>query len=550
MNGENEERLRMALQRESERIEVSPDLRRRLNARMGRGGSYLRSRALAASVAVVVVAVGVAVWLIAGRGPVKESLIAPPGEDTYFAGYWPVSTRAEAEAIQRRVDDGEETWRREPASVAKAYGESLGWTVAEGVDNPETTGDLAEGYTETTIAPMIGEGTNKIAGAQHRVLMVSLEGADQSAWFVAGITSDNISVDEPRPGATITSPVRVAGRGVSYEGNILGAVVRDEPNPDAHGAFSGQPIQAGATEPMPFEATLSFPRPDVPAGIVHLQGSSGLEGPSTDVTIVRVRFAATSLSTTAPTPSQEAADEEAAADDAFRCFINARHSRDLEAAKPCMTQRYADSISDPVEFIGPSSPSVERATIISSARDGQRVVYDALVYWGSSTGLQFVSEDTVTVVLDGGEALVDSWTQGTQEPIGETTTVTLSFLAPGDTPRCNGGAIAEGSFTTIERVVPREVVVDDLALSVVREVVTGHWAHEGDGDNLFPNGTRVERVSVDGDGVATVELNRLPDQDPCEFAGEALGQTLLRLDGITNMQLREAAPQTPSEPDV
>ena len=49
-NVDNEETLRMALQRESERIEVSPDMRRRLDARMGHG-SGLRARVLAVSVA-------------------------------------------------------------------------------------------------------------------------------------------------------------------------------------------------------------------------------------------------------------------------------------------------------------------------------------------------------------------------------------------------------------------------------------------------------------------------------------------------------------------
>jgi hypothetical protein len=546
MNGENEERLRMALQRESERIEVSPDLRRRLNARLGQGSSY-RRRMLAASVAVVLVAAGVAVWLIGGRGPVKESLIGPPGEaDTYFAGYWPVSTRADAQAMQQRVDGGEETWRREPVRVAQAYAQlALGWDLAPQV---EGVPDLVGGAVEIPVAPMIGESPQKRRGPEHIVRLVSLDGAKEPVWFVAGITSPNIVVDEPRPGATITSPVRVAGTGVAFEGNILGAVVRDATNPDSHGAFSGQPIQAGSTEPMPFEATLSFPKPDVPAGIVHLKGSSGLGGPSTDVTIVRVRFAAASERSAQPTADHVTSD--AAADDAFRCFFDARHYRDLEMAKPCMTKRYVDSITDPVEFIGASSPSVERATIISSAREGDRIVYDALVYWGSSQGLEFVSEDTVSVVLQRDQALVDSWTQNPTVPIDSLTTVTLRFLAPGDTPKCDGDAPTSDSFVSIQRVIPSEPVIDDLALSVVRELATGHWAHEADGAAVFPPLTRVERVSV-ANGVATVELNQVPVAvHSCDTALPALRQTLTGLDSITDVVLRQVEPQAPSEPDV
>lgn len=68
---------------------------------------------------------------------------------------------------------------------------------------------------------------------------------------------------------------------------------------------------------------------------------------------------------------------------------------------------------------------------------------------------------------------------------------------------------------------------------------------------MFPGGTRVERVSV-ANGVASVELNRVPthSSDSCGFEAEALRQTLTSLDGITDAVLREAAAQTPSEPDV
>ena len=542
----------MALRREAERVSVSPDMRRRLDARIGRRGSGFRSRTLALSMAIVLVAVGVAVWFIAGRGEEKGSLtgtLAP--SDAYFEGYWPAATRAEAEAMQRKVDGGEETWRRDPVEVATAYTRSqLGWTVSLRV----SAGRIPPAGTTTQsvpIAPMIGEGGNKQPGPEHTVRLIALEGVDNPVWFVTGITSPNITVDEPRPNATITSPVRVAGTGVAFEGNILAAVVADTPaDSDAHGAFGGTPLQAGGTEPMPFEGTLSFPLPKVPAGTVEFQGGSGIEGPSTDVTIVRVRFGERARSEATPEPDETIADE-ATTDEAFRCFFSARRSRDLETAKTCMTQRYADSFSDPVEFIGPSSPTVERATIISSARTGDRVVYDAYVYWGSSAGLQFVSEDTLTVLLEGDEARVDSWQHGSQIPIGETRTVTLTFVALGDTPKCDGDTPTADSFTTIDRVVPDEAVIDDLALTVVRELVTGHWAHEADGDGPFPSGTRVERVSVAG-GVATVELNKLPPDGPlCEYAPAALRQTLLRLDGITDVRLREAPPQElPSEPDV
>ena len=537
----------MALGRESEAVTASPELKRRIDRRMGSGSTF-RVRALAVSVALALVAVGVAVWLIAGRGPVRSSLIDEPSRDTYFAGYWPVATRAEAEAMQERVDAGEETWRRDSRAVAKAYGESLGWMVAP---NPELYGDTGHGGgTVITIRPMIGEGATKQPGTRHLVELETLgDGNKKPVWFVTGITSENIVLSAPSPNETIGSPVRVAGTGIAFEGNILVSVHDDDGR-----ELGSQPVQAGGTERMPFDGEIGFSAPSAPAGTVRFEGGNGIGGPSTDVTIRRVRFGDSTATPVEPSPGQQGSVVPAdymAADDAFRCFFNARRYRDLEMAKACMTERYAESITDPVEFIGPSSPNVERATIISSARDGDRVVYDTFVYWGSSSGLQFVSEDTVTVLVEGDEAFVDAWTQGSQVPMGETRTVGLKFLAPGDTPKCEGGAMTEDSFVTIDRVVPDEAVVDDLVLSVVREMATGHWAHEGDAADLFGPGTRVERVSV-ADGKATIELNRLPDRMPCDFVGEALGQTLVGLErGITDFELRHAPPQEiPSEPDV
>lgn len=536
----------MALQRESEAVTVSPELKRRIDRRM-RSGSTFRVRALAVSVALALVAVGVAVWLVAGRGPVQESLIDEPSRDSYFAGYWPVSTRAEAEAMQERVDGGQETWRRDPVAVATAYGESLGWTVAP---DPQAFTSLGGGGTTVSVAPMIGEGTQKQRGPDHTVSLATLDDATDPVWFVAGITTENVVVTQPRQNATITSPVRVTGEGITFEGSIV-ATVHADGAPDA----LGEPalLQAGGSERMPFEGSIAFSDTDAASGVVRFEGASGLGGPSTDVSVVRVRFGESNATQVDPSPGQQGSvvPGGSPADDAFRCFFNARRYRDLEMAKPCMTERYRDSISDPVEFIGPSSPNVERATIISSARDGDRVVYDTFVYWGSSTGLQFVSEDTVTVLTEGEQAFVDSWSQGEQMPIAETRAVSLKFLAPGDTPKCDDGAMTEDSFVTIDRVVRDEVVVDDLVLSVVRELVTGHWAHEGDAADLFGPGTRVERVSV-ADGKASIELNQLPDRTPCDFVGEALGQTLVGLErGITDFELREAPPQeVPSEPDV
>lgn len=248
---------------------------------------------------------------------------------------------------------------------------------------------------------------------------------------------------------------------------------------------------------------------------------------------------------TTPTPV-----DDGEVDEAFKCFFEARHRRDLEAGKLCMTKRYAASISDPVEFIGASSPTVERATIISSASQKGRVNFDTYVYWGGSAGLDFVSEDTVRVVREGDRWLVDAWERGEEKPVGQTTTVTLRFAAPGP-PDC---AVSDGTrpLVSVEREIPQRVVPSDLALEVVRELFTGPWKHEGVASSSFPPGSRVESFQVNDE--PRVVLNSTAYAAATRNHGgcslKALTETLDAIDGIGEVSVVEGAPMTSIEPDV
>ena len=250
-----------------------------------------------------------------------------------------------------------------------------------------------------------------------------------------------------------------------------------------------------------------------------------------------------------PTPAPTPVVGEVGAEGAFRCFIEGRRNRDIDMARPCMTDRYRSSITDPVQFIGASSPSLERATIVSSSVQDDRVVFDALVYWGR---VEFVSEDTIVVVREGRRWLVDGWTQGTQSRVGDTTEVTLQFLKPGVTPRCEGDPPSSDSFVEVDRLVPTEAVVDDLALSVTRELFTGPWAHEGDAVRAFPPGSRVVSVHVDELNAAEVMLNdiALPPRPRCDYALWTLQETLMSLPGIEDVGAVRQPPSQTSGPDV
>jgi hypothetical protein len=232
---------------------------------------------------------------------------------------------------------------------------------------------------------------------------------------------------------------------------------------------------------------------------------------------------------------------------AFHCFIEARRERHFESASACMTDRYASTITDPLEIIGASSPSVERATIVSSSGTGGRVVFNALTYWGSSTGLAFVSEGTIEVVRDGDDWLVDDWEEGQEQPIGETTAVTLHFLPVGRAPECSSDNV---SFVAVERRLPSEAVVDDLALGVVRELFSGPWNHEGASTPVFPAASRVNVIGV-SDGVALVGVNGFAYRaTECSYVMDALRASLATLPGIDDVRVTRTQPDPSPEPDV
>lgn len=255
------------------------------------------------------------------------------------------------------------------------------------------------------------------------------------------------------------------------------------------------------------------------------------------------------VSTPAPTEEALGLSERTEAEEALKCFFQAREIRDFEAARPCATQNY-ESKTDPLRFIGASSPTVARVTILrDEIRSEERIDFVVRVYWGSSSGLDFYSDDTVAVVHDGDRWGVDSWEgdmsieaePSTRRDIGDETLVWLHFLALGDTPGCEAdGGVTSGSFAPLRRVVPRETTTGDLVLSVVRELFTGPWPDEGDAAGAFPAGSRVLDVRVEeGLALLTVTPGTFGATNSCgiALARAALERTVLAVPGIDDVKI-------------
>ncbi len=106
--------------------------------------------------------------------------------------------------------------------------------------------------------------------------------------MVVGCSADSIQVEQPLPGAAVSSPLTVRGRAQAFEGTVDVEVRRDGSSTPI-----GRGFGTGASDQMlPFEATVSFTRPPDPRGTVVVSEprvDDSTRGPAA-ATVVRIRF--------------------------------------------------------------------------------------------------------------------------------------------------------------------------------------------------------------------------------------------------------------------
>jgi len=144
-----------------------------------------------------------------------------------------------------------------------------------------------EGTGEVGVYPGEGgEGGQPLANA---VTVVRLK-RQAGGWEVTGTRSPSVRVTEPRAGAVVTSPIRLAGSAHAFEGTV-GVAVHD--NRLGKDQTLGESFVTGGGDVFrPFTGTVSFQRPSTTTGWVVFFVSSAADGQVTEATFVRVRFAA------------------------------------------------------------------------------------------------------------------------------------------------------------------------------------------------------------------------------------------------------------------
>ena len=115
-------------------------------------------------------------------------------------------------------------------------------------------------------------------------------GAD-AAWYVLGAMTENIELTSPALDDEISSPVRVAGRALAFEGHVQ-VEVREG---SAGGAIGAGFVTGGGDELRPFEGNVPFESSGTPTGALVLFTQSAENGEVWEAMAIRVRLRSTDI---------------------------------------------------------------------------------------------------------------------------------------------------------------------------------------------------------------------------------------------------------------
>lgn len=208
---------------------------------------------------------------------------------TAFPGLFPDLTRYQAEADQARVSKGQDTWKNDPAQVAKAmtvkflsWQRSLTATILSG-------GGPSDVYATVQVQEAPGPGLR--VGPSVNVTLSRLEGNTHNFWVVIGVADGkNFTLKNIASRSLITSPVTLEGTGAAYEAMIGKAIVFDHLYTDiGHAQIMGTTSGMGISDYSTKVVYTSTYRQGVQEGIVAVyQDNGGLNSDLATAVMVKV----------------------------------------------------------------------------------------------------------------------------------------------------------------------------------------------------------------------------------------------------------------------
>jgi len=202
-----------------------------------------------------------------------------------FPGIFPDLTRYQAEADQAQVNAGHDSWKNDPALVAKALAvQFLGW------QGTVTTKVLSGGGAQDVYASVQVQGT-PIQNAQPTIVVTlsRLEGNTHNMWVATAVQdSTRLTLTNIPAGSLISSPVTLTGTGSAFEAVIGQGVVYDHLYTTiGHAQIVGSPGMGEASYSIQVPYTSSFK--GAQEGIVAAyQGMGGLSSENYSVVMVKV----------------------------------------------------------------------------------------------------------------------------------------------------------------------------------------------------------------------------------------------------------------------
>lgn len=188
---------------------------------------------------------------------------------TSYEGIYPFSNGVQA-------DNASDAWKDPVFTAQRFLTDYVGFTrlimggfrQGDNRSGEVTATTRAGGFVTTVFVRKIGSGDN---------------------WTVVGASTDNIQINHPNTGQTISSPVKIEGVSIAFEGTVLVEVRQDgQYNKDGELGFAA--ITGPGTEKGPMSGEINFKTPTTPSGAIIAYTDSAEDGHIQEVTAVKVRF--------------------------------------------------------------------------------------------------------------------------------------------------------------------------------------------------------------------------------------------------------------------
>ncbi len=209
---------------------------------------------------VLAVALGVSLWLSYGSTPPATTTTTVAPHDFTPNAVWPLASSS--------------TRYASAAAAVRGFAAQLLSSSTPVLGTPN------HASTSRVVVPVQ---TN--AGGPVTLVDVRQLSVDRTWWVMMASTSD-ITVSSPSSLSVVTSPIRLSGSGVAFEGVI---------NVSLRGDLSSTPlmsltVRGGGTQSAPFHTSIVFSPGQSRAGDLILYERSAKDGSVTCATVERVRF--------------------------------------------------------------------------------------------------------------------------------------------------------------------------------------------------------------------------------------------------------------------